>query len=51
MSQMDANGDGAIDMDEAPEQLKAAFGMVDANADGGIDLSDAQMIADFMNNQ
>lgn len=51
MSQMDANGDGKIDMDEAPEQLKAAFGMVDANADGGIDLSEAQMIADFMNGQ
>ncbi len=50
MSQMDANGDGKIAMDEAPEQLKAAFGMVDANADGGIDLSEAQMIADFMNN-
>lgn len=51
MSQMDANGDGKIDMDEAPEQLKQAFGMVDANADGGIDVTEAQLIADFMNNQ
>jgi len=47
---MDANGDGKIDMTEAPEDLKNAFGMVDANADGGIDLSEAQTIADFINN-
>lgn len=51
MSQMDANGDGKIDMDEAPEQLKGAFGMVDTNADGGIDLAEAQTIADFVNGQ
>lgn len=51
MSEMDANGDGGIDLDEAPEQLKGAFGMVDANADGKIDLDEAQMIADFMNGQ
>ncbi len=51
MSRMDTNGDGKIDMDEAPEQLKGAFGMVDANGDGGIDLSEAQTIADFRNNQ
>lgn len=51
MSQMDANKDGKIVKDEAPEQLKAAFGMVDANGDGAIDLTEAQTIADFMNNQ
>ena len=51
MSQMDANADGKITMEEAPDQLKGAFGMVDMNADGGIDLSEAQMIADFMNGQ
>lgn len=51
MSQMDANGDGKISMEEAPDQLKGAFGMVDANADGSIDLGEAQMIADFMNGQ
>jgi Ca2+-binding EF-hand superfamily protein len=38
-------------MDEAPEQLQGAFGMVDANADGSIDLEEAQMIADFINGQ
>lgn len=51
MSQMDANGDGKIVLDEAPDQLKGAFGMVDANGDGGIDLSEAQTIANFVNNQ
>jgi len=51
MSQMDTNKDGKIDMKEAPDQLKGAFGMVDANADGGIDLEEAQTIADFMNGQ
>lgn len=51
MSQMDANGDGKISMEEAPDQLKGAFGMVDANADGSIDLEEAQMIADFVNGQ
>jgi hypothetical protein len=51
MSQMDTNGDGKITMEEAPEQLQGAFGMVDANADGSIDLEEAQMIADFVNGQ
>ncbi|MFP6581842.1 MAG: DUF1330 domain-containing protein [Candidatus Hydrogenedentota bacterium] len=51
MESMDTNGDGKIDLDEAPDQLKGAFGMVDTNADGGIDLEEAQMIADFANNQ
>jgi FlaG/FlaF family flagellin (archaellin) len=50
MSNLDANGDGKIDLDEAPDDLKRTFGMVDANADGGIDLTEAQTIADFMNN-
>lgn len=37
MSNLDANGDGKFDLDEAPDDLTGAFGMVDANADGGID--------------
>ncbi|PCJ57341.1 MAG: hypothetical protein COA73_10835 [Candidatus Hydrogenedentota bacterium] len=49
MTMMDADGDGKITMEEAPEQLQGAFGMVDMNADGGIDLEEAQLIADFMN--
>jgi uncharacterized protein (DUF1330 family) len=51
MEQMDANKDGKIDMDEAPDQLKQSFGLVDANGDGSIDLEEAQLIADFINNQ
>ena len=51
MSQLDANGDGKIDMEEAPEELKASFALVDANGDGGIDVEEAQTIADFLNNQ
>ena len=51
MGQLDANGDGKIELSEAPEQLQGAFSMVDLNADGGIDLEEAQMIADFMNGQ
>jgi len=51
MAMMDANGDGKITLEEAPEQLAASFAMVDMNADGGIDLKEAQTIADFMNNQ
>lgn len=51
MDMMDANGDGKISLDEAPEQLAASFGMVDLNGDEGIDVEEAQLIADFMNNQ
>lgn len=51
MEQMDANKDGKITMDEAPEQLQASFAMVDMNADEGIDIEEAQLIADFINNQ
>lgn len=51
MAMMDTNGDGKITMEEAPEQLAAAFGMIDTDASGGIDLKEAQFIADFMSNQ
>lgn len=49
MSNLDSNGDGKIDLEEAPEDMKGAFGMLDANGDGSIDLNEAQTIADFMN--
>lgn len=51
MAMMDANGDGKITMDEAPEELQTWFTQVDQNADDGIDLTEAQFIADGMNNQ
>ncbi|MFP6582528.1 MAG: hypothetical protein VCD00_08200 [Candidatus Hydrogenedentota bacterium] len=51
MDMMDADGDGKITMEEAPEQLQGSFAMVDLNGDEGIDVEEAQLIADFMNNQ
>ena len=51
MSQMDTNSDGKIDMEEAPADMKASFGMLDANGDGGIDVKEARTIADFINNR
>lgn len=51
LAMLDQNKDGKITEDEAPEQLKGFFSMVDADASGGIDEAEAQMIADFMNNQ
>ncbi len=51
MSLMDTNGDGKITMDEAPEELKAGFFSVDRNGDGGIDVTEAQVMADYNNQQ
>ena len=51
MEQLDADKDGKITEEEAPDQLKESFGLVDANADGSIDLEEAQTIADFLNAQ
>ena len=51
MSYMDANGDGKITMDEAPEELKAGFAAVDRNGDGGIDVAEAQIMADYANKE
>ena len=49
MAYMDTNGDGKITIDEAPEELKTAFGFVDKNGDGGIDVKEAQVMVDFNN--
>ena len=51
MTMIDTNSDGKITMDEAPGELKTWFTQVDQNADGGIDVTEAQAIADGMNNQ
>ena len=51
MSLMDTNGDGKITLDEAPEDLKAGFGLFDQNGDGGIDVKEAQIMADFADNE
>lgn len=51
MEFLDANGDGKITMDEAPEEVKTGFSFIDTNGDGGIDLKEAQIMADYANNE
>ena len=51
MTFMDSNGDGKITRDEAPADIKAGFDFVDQNKDGGIDINEAQIMADYANNQ
>ena len=51
MTFMDSNGDGRITRDEAPAELKAGFDFFDQNKDGGIDINEAQILADYDNNQ
>lgn len=51
VEQMDADGDGVIGMDEAPNELKAGFSSVDVNCDEVIDRNEAQAIADYLNRQ
>ncbi len=48
---MDKSGDGSISKEEASDDLKPFFENLDANGDGVIDLKEAQVIADFANNQ
>ena len=48
---MDSNGDGRITRDEAPAELKAGFDFFDQNKDGGIDINEAQIMADYDDNQ
>ncbi len=51
MALMDTNSDGKITMEEAPEDMKDGFYFIDANGDGGIDLKEAQVMADYVNNE
>jgi Ca2+-binding EF-hand superfamily protein len=51
MAFIDANSDGKITMEEAPEDWKAGFSFIDANGDGGIDLNEVQVIAEFDKNK
>ena len=51
MLYMDTDGDGYITMAEAPEELKASFSFIDTNGDGGIDVEEAQVMADYNNQQ
>ena len=49
MQGMDKNGDGKIDRQEAPAQLRGSFEMIDANHDNGIDIEEADIIAQYIN--
>lgn len=40
----DANGDGLLQKDEAPEQMQQFFGMLDANGDGGVSKEEADEV-------
>ena len=51
MTFMDSNGDGRITRDEAPAELKAGFDFFDQDKDGGIDINEAQILADYDDNQ
>ena len=51
VSYLDKNGDGKISKDEASEELKPHFEQIDANKDGVIDVREAQVMADYQNNQ
>jgi Ca2+-binding EF-hand superfamily protein len=51
MTLMDINRDGKITMEEAPEDLKAGFSFIDVNGDGAIDLKEAEVVAEYANNQ
>jgi len=42
MSQLDANKDGKLQKDEAPERMQAFFDRLDANGDGAIDGNEAK---------
>lgn len=48
---MDNDDDGKISKDESSDGLKPFFENLDANNDGVIDLQEAQVIADYSNNQ
>lgn len=48
MARMDTNGDGLIQEDEAPEQMKNFFGMIDSNADGSIDMKELEAMIQYM---
>lgn len=44
LERFDANGDGKITEEEAPERMKANFAEIDANGDGGIDAEEFSAI-------
>ena len=51
ISMMDKNSDGKIAKDEAVPDVQVAFGDLDTNADGFIDAAEAEVMAEFANEQ
>jgi Ca2+-binding EF-hand superfamily protein len=52
LKQADANGDGKLNKDEAPERMKENFERIDANGDGQIDEEELRrMMARFRQNE
>lgn len=51
IASMDQNGDGKVSADEATDGVKSFFDNLDANNDGVLDRKEAQVIADYANNQ
>ena len=48
---VDANGDGKISMDEAPDRMKQGFTRLDTNGDGLIDSTEQQALLQKMSQQ
>jgi Ca2+-binding EF-hand superfamily protein len=51
LGSMDKNGDGRISKGEASEDLKLFFADIDANGDGAIDVKEAEVMADYANQE
>ncbi|MEX2015869.1 MAG: hypothetical protein WD873_04460 [Candidatus Hydrogenedentales bacterium] len=48
LARMDANKDGFVSEDEAPEQMKQYFQMIDADASGTVDKAELEVVVQMM---
>jgi len=51
LSQLDTNGDGKVDINDLPENMRGALSQHDMNHDGQVDLSDLQMMLTTLGDQ
>jgi len=51
ISYLDKNGDGKISKEEASDELKPHFAAIDVNGDGAIDSKEAEVMADYANEE